>query len=267
MKEETRNYILYALGTRGSRPVCGKDYEIFGGQTTCFVIKHKKHAVIVDCGTGLYDAGPILSDCELIDVIFTHVHYDHIMGLLDMSVFPKDARVNFIGTFKSWFSYSTIDEFFRHPFWPVQPRVGAVCEVANDGTPYNLADGMSLKVYSSDHPDSGNIIILNVNGKKVFFMFDIETPNKSMVDEIRASDYLIFDGMFEDSEYGDHLGWGHSTFQEGCRLALTYNCKELLITHHNPQNSDKKLLKMEEKAKEIFPRTRFLRAGDVFSIE
>ena len=267
MKNSTGNYILYALGTRGSRPVHGKDFEIFGGQTTCYIIKHEKHAVIIDCGTGLYDAGPILSDCNLIDVIFTHVHYDHILGLLDFSIFPKDARINFMGTFKSWFSYDTIDEFYRHPFWPIQPKIGVISELSNDGTEYNLSDNMSVRIFDSSHPDSGNILLFDINGRTVCFMFDIEDTNKIDLRMLANCNYLIFDGMYDDYEYNSYVGWGHSTYQEGCRIAAVYNCGELLITHHNPKSTDKILLELEKKAKLLFPKTRFCRAGDMFNIE
>ena len=263
---KNNDYTLYALGTRGSRPVHGKDFEIFGGQTTCFVLKHNKHAVIIDCGTGLYDAKKILEDCELIDIIFTHVHYDHILGLLDCSVFPKQARINLIGTFRYWLQTDTISDFFRHPFWPVQPNIGVICEITNDGTEYNLSDGFSMKVFKATHPDFSNVIIINAGGKKLSFMFDLEVINGFDLNIISDSELLIFDGMFDESEYQDHKGWGHSTFTEGCSLAIRYNCNQLLITHHNPNNTDKVLLDYENKAKNIFNKTRFCRAGDIFVI-
>jgi len=260
-------YIIYALGTRGSRPVHGKKFEIFGGQTTCFVIKHKKHAVVIDCGTGLYDAETILSDCEIIDIVFTHVHYDHVLGLLDFSIFPKNARINLIGTFRRWLAYDTIDDFYRHPFWPVQPRVGVLCEITNDGHPYNLSDGIVLQAYDGNHPDGGNVIVLTLNDKKVCFMFDMEVNQSIDLNIIKDSYLMVFDGMYDDTEIAEHFGWGHSTFQEGCRLAAVYNVNELLITHHNPRNDDNKLLSLEKKAKLIFNKTRFARAGDMFVVE
>jgi len=261
------DYILYALGARGSRPVHGKEFEVFGGQTTCFVIKYNKHAVVIDCGTGLYDAEKILSDCDIIDILFTHVHYDHVLGLLDFSIFPKNARINLVGTFRRWLAYDTIDDFYRHPFWPVQPRIGALCEITNDGHPYNLADGIILQEYDANHPDGGNFIVLTVNGKKVCFMFDGEVDQKFDLSIVKDAKLLVFDGMYDDTEYSEHFGWGHSTFQEGCRIAAIYNVNELLITHHNPRNNDKKLLSLEAKAKTIFHKTRFCRAGDIFVIE
>jgi len=262
-----QEYTLYVLGARGSRPVHGKDFQIFGGQTSCFIIKTNKHAVVVDCGTGLFDAETILADCEIIDVVFTHVHYDHVLGMLDFSIFPKNARISFFGTFSAWFSYETIKEFYRHPFWPVQPNLGAMCELANDGSQYNLADGFVISTYKGNHPDGGNVVSLQCNDKKVCFMFDVEINDSFDMSVLKGCDVLVFDGMFDDSEYQEHIGWGHSTYQAGCRLAAVYNCNELLITHHSPKNNDKKLLEYEEKAKGIFSKSRFCRAGDIIALE
>jgi len=261
------DYTLYVLGSRGSRPVHGREFEIFGGQTTCFVVKSGTHAVVVDAGTGLFDAEILLSDCDIIDIIFTHVHYDHVLGILDSSIFPKNARISLFGTFSAWLSYDTISDFFRHPFWPVQPKLGPICEISNDGTKYNLSDGFELEAFKSNHPDGGNIISLYAGGKKICFLFDIEFDGKFDMNILNNCQYLVFDGMYEDAEYQQHRGWGHSTYQEGCRLGSVYNVNELLITHHNPKNNDNKLIAFEENAKKMFARTRFCRAGDIIPIE
>jgi len=266
-KKEIKEYTMYIMGSRGSRPVHGRQFEIFGGQTSCFIIKSGKHALIIDCGTGLFDAEKILSDCDIIDIVFTHVHYDHIMGMLDPGIFPKNARISFYGTFSSWASYNTINDFFRHPFWPVQPNLGAVCEITNDGSSYNLSDGFVISAYKAYHPDSGNIVVVDVAGKKLCFMFDYEMEGVSGLEVIKDCDFLIFDGMFDDSEFIDHIGWGHSTYQDGCKLASVFSCKELLITHHSPKKDDEALLDLEKKAKVLFPNTRFCRAGDIFVIK
>jgi len=264
---KAKEYTLYTLGSRGSRPVHGKDFEIFGGQTTCFIIKTDHHAVIIDAGTGLFDAEKILADCTIIDVVFTHVHYDHILGILDQSIFPKNARISFFGTFSSWLNYETIGSFYRHPFWPIQPNIGAVCEVTNDGTKYNLSDGFIIQTFKGNHPDDGNVVTVTCGERKICFMFDIEVDEKIDLNILKDCDYLVFDGMFEDEDYKEHMGWGHSTYQQGCRLATVFNVKELFITHHNPKNNDKKLLSFEYKAKLMFPNTRFCRAGDIIVLD
>lgn len=262
-----KQYVLYVMGARGSRPVHGREFEIFGGQTSCFIVKSGKHAVIIDCGTGLFDAEKILADCDIIDVVFTHVHYDHILGILDSSVFPKNARISLLGTFSTWLSYETFSDFFKHPFWPIQPNLGPVCEITNDGASYNLSDGFVLSNYKGNHPDCGNVIKLKCGNKSICFMFDIEIGGNINFEYLKECDYLVFDGMFEDKEYQAHQGWGHSTYEEGCRIATVYGCKELLITHHNPKNNDDKLLVLEENAKKRFANTRFCRAGDIIGLD
>ena len=60
------------LGCRGSRPVSGIHCQQFGGATSCYIIKADRHAIVLDCGTGLYDAGPFLEGCTHIDILLTH---------------------------------------------------------------------------------------------------------------------------------------------------------------------------------------------------
>ena len=257
-----REYTLYTCGCRGSRPVSGKEFDEFGGQTSCFIIKSGTHALVIDCGTGLYDARKILADCTLIDVFLTHVHYDHILGLLDCSVFPKGARLSFYAAFKNWFGSDTLKEFFRAPFWPIQPWLGPLCEVP-EHTPCVLGDGMSVEVFPAHHPNGATLLCLHLGEKKVCIMFDCEKPEAMPKDAVYECDMLIYDGMYENDEYPSHVGWGHSTWQEGCRFANAMRPKQLVITHHDPYNTDETLRLLEQKAKELYPATRFARAGDV----
>ena len=66
---ENRKYKMYCLGCRGSHSVFGRQYLEFGGQTSCYVIKCNDYAMVIDCGTGLYEARDLLSDCNIIDVL------------------------------------------------------------------------------------------------------------------------------------------------------------------------------------------------------
>ena len=83
---------------------------------------------------------------------------------------------------------------------------------------------------------------------------------------VRNADYLIYDGMFDVDEYIKKRGWGHSSWLEGCDLAIKENVKQLVVTHHSPSYDDNKLKEMEKKCKKIFVNSRFARKGDVFTI-
>lgn len=254
-------YTIHICGARGSRPVGGKDFEEFGGQTSCYIIKTGNHALVIDCGTGLYDAREILADCEIIDVFLTHVHYDHILGLLDWTVFPKESRLTFYAAFKNWFGSDTLNEFFRAPFWPVQPWLGPLSEVPQEGLPCNLGDGMMVEAYPSAHPNGASLLHLHIGSKRICIMFDCEKPDALPPIVVNDCDILIYDGMYENENYPSRIGWGHSTWQEGCRLATTVKPGMLIITHHDPYNTDTVLREMEQSAKKIYPDTYFARAG------
>lgn len=263
---ENRKYTMYVLGSRGTRPVYGEEFQEFGGQTSCYIIKSEDYAMIIDCGTGLYQAKELLKDCNIIDVFLTHVHYDHILGLLDWSCFPRDARVGFYAAFKNWFGADTISEFFRKPFWPVQPWLGPLCEIPQDGTPCILGKGIVVENYPAPHPDGASLLHIKLGDKRVCVMFDCEDPEGLPFEVVNGTDVLLYDGMYENETYAEHVGWGHSTWQEGCRLANEAHPKKLLITHHDPNYTDEMLNNLETKARELYPTCSFARAGESFEI-
>lgn len=259
-------FTLHICGSRGSRPVSGREFEEFGGQTSCYIIKSEDYAMVIDCGTGLYDARDILADCSVIDVFLTHVHYDHILGLLDWTVFPKDARLSFFAAFKNWFGTETLNEFFRAPFWPVQPWLGPLCDIPQGGTPCQLGKGISVESYEAPHPNGATLLHIHVNNKRICIMFDCEKADGLPEKAVRNCDMLIYDGMYENEDYPSHVGWGHSTWQEGCRLAQNMKPGLLLITHHDPRNTDAVLRQQESKARELYSSVRFARAGEKIEI-
>ena len=256
-------YILYTMGCRGSWPVSGDEFEEFGGQTSCYILKTAKHAVVIDCGTGLYDAGPLLEDCNTIDVFLTHVHYDHILGLLNWSVFPKEANITFYGGFRNWFGQETLNEFFRAPFWPIKAQLGPLCEMPPEGVPLQIGDGISVARYPAPHPDGASLLCVYADDKKICIMIDCEERDGLPADVVKYCDLLMYDGMYENEEYEKYVGWGHSTWQEGCRLAQQAQVKKLIISHHDPKKKDSELRELERQAREIFKNTSFARAGDV----
>ena len=258
------DYKFYIYGSRGTYPVCGDEYSLFGGQTSCYILKKDKHAIIIDCGTGLYEAEDLISDCEIIDVLITHVHYDHILGLLKSYVFPRKCDVTFYGTFSKWGEKNILKEFFNKPFWPIQMFNYKTIEIENKGNIYQLKDGFSFKAFYSKHPDYTSAYSIEFDNKKICILSDFFIDDIENLDFINNAEILLYDGTFDSNEYVEYYDWGHSTYLLGCDVAKKYNIKQLLITHHNPSHTDKKLLEMEEDCKKIYPNSRFVRFKDEF---
>ena len=256
---------LYCCGSRGSRPVEGRKFNEFGGFTTCYVLKSEDYALIIDCGTGLYEANAMILDCPVVDIVFTHVHYDHILGMLDWDTLGQNSKITFYGGFNNWFGDKTFEEFFREPFWPVQPEF-VLKDTPSQGERLVLRDDLNIEFFKSPHPNQSQRMIIRTYDEdgtehKLAVMFDNETSEGIPYDILQDSDYILYDGMFTDSEYEAKRGYGHSTWQEACRLATKVNCKKMIVTHHSPFRTDDELRDLEELARDIYPSTDFARAG------
>ena len=61
--------------------------------------------------------------------------------------------------------------------------------------------------------------------------------------------------MYSNESYAQgKKGWGHSTWQEGVRVAKAAKCKRPFLFHHDPMNDDKKLAAIERAAKKTFAK-------------
>ena len=258
-------YTFRVLGCRGSRPVSGLRFQEFGGATSCYIIKSEDHAIVLDCGTGLYDARPYLKDCTRIDVLLTHLHYDHILGLLDCSVFPNEARVRIYAGVREYSSDYNPTDFLKVPFWPVSPEIGETICVGCDST-LHLAEGVSASFYPANHPDNATIIRVDTPDGAVCLACDWEHGEEFPERMTEACDFMLYDGMFTESEYPSRKGWGHSIWQAGVALATKTEIPKLMITHHLPERTDEELKDMEKYAGHTFDGIRFCRTGDVYTM-
>ncbi len=258
-------YKLYACGTRGSIPVSGPEYAEFGGDTTCFVLSNGSHAVIVDCGTGLRRAHSALATCTQVDVLFTHVHYDHVLGLMGSKTFPPKADVRLYGRFHQWFGENSFDPLFRSPYWPYVPSFGTYIDLGDENH-VSLQNGVEAKLCVANHPDNSSIVRVELPDKKVCFAFDYEYDGE-FPDAIAAGcDLMVYDGMFTKEQCITCKGWGHSCWTSGCAVAQRLGIPHIYITHHSPEHHDDKLRKMEKEAQTVRKNIRFLRDGDVITL-
>ena len=264
-KRDVSGYSLYICGCRGSFPVSGIRFSEYGGETSCYVVKKNDYAIIVDCGTGLKNAVEILADCRQIDILLTHVHYDHILGLL-MAKLPESANVRLFMRSDSWKNgKDTLNSFMTHPYWPVyitsMETVNAKIE-----EPIELKKNIFATFYESDHPDSACVIKLMCEDKKICFFSDCEDVTKLNPEISFNSDLLFYDGMFDAQDTIDHTGWGHGTWQDGVKFAQNQNIKKLIITHHNPEIGDHTLQTRETIAREQSANISFAKTGDRYFI-
>jgi ribonuclease BN (tRNA processing enzyme) len=256
-------------GTRGSMSAEGKQFMRYGGATTSFSLLSEEICLIIDAGSGLQDLSEKIRKMKVlpeIHIFFTHFHLDHLIGLPVFSpLYQKSAHISIHYEPDIQCGIDRVlQSFISPPFWPV-----AFCDLPATlkmkGTPakkggIRIADiTVSWKLLQHPQNSLGYKIAFK-NGKKLAVLTDYEHGNakisKTVEQFVENVDYLIYDAQYLPDEYPSHIGWGHSTWVEGCRLAKKANVKNLLLTHHDRLRTDEELDKIGSLAKLHFRNTQ-----------
>ena len=64
-----------------------------------------------------------------------------------------------------------------------------------------------------------------------------------------------------DAELPSHAGWGHSSWQQGIRLANAAGAKQLCLFHHDPEHDDSLMDNIKATAETARPGTIVAREG------
>lgn len=256
---------LFICGCRGTCPVSGEKFIEFGCATSCYLLRENDYALIIDCGSGLANAKPLIADCKRIDVIITHLHYDHVIGLLHPAVFPKEATVRFYSGFGNPDDDNGIRRFMAEPFWPFLPTLGEFI-LMKAGDCINLQNGETADIFKGCHPNGCMMARVNFEDKRIFFVGDYEHGTIELGELVDGVDILVYDGSYTDEQYPSREGWGHSTWRCGTETAKRANVKTLIITHHGPEKDDDTLRAEEKLAQKEFSCLRFAREGDIINL-
>lgn len=262
---------LKIWGARGSLPVCAPCFAQFGGNTMCIELRCGDHVLIFDAGTGFPMAGRALLEegKRKIDVFFSHAHYDHVIGLpFFLPLYLRD------GSTRLWSGHQgraqttreMIADFMRQPFFPVGPDVFRANVETTDFLPGEVlapADGVVIRTASLNHPGGAVGYRIEYAGRVAAMVFDTEhtpgTLDPAALGLMRGADVCLYDANFTDAEFESYRNFGHSTWQQGIRLAEAAGAARIGFVHHATYRTDADLLMMEREAQADFPGAFFAR--------
>ena len=117
--------IIRCWGARGSIPVSGKEFEKYGGDTTCIEIRTTDdEIVIVDAGTGIRRLGNRLKEekSNHYHLIFTHSHWDHLLGFpFFKPIYFENTHIDVYGCrFAQRSIKNILANTMQPPFFPVK---------------------------------------------------------------------------------------------------------------------------------------------------
>lgn len=254
---------LEFLGTRGSVPVSGKEYAMFGGATSCVRITSGSTAIFIDAGTGMVSA-PLSSEKEC-TILLTHLHQDHLQGLPFFKPLSRhDRKTTIYAASRDGFSAAeAIDKLFSVPIWPLKlteyPGAMEFKEL-----PDRLQIGSLIITHmEGSHPGGSTIYKVTDGDRSFIYATDYEHGEKdeALEEFAKGASLFVYDGQYTEEEYLRCKGYGHSVPAAGKAIGTAAGAEKIYITHHNPAHSDELLLDMEKKY-----GVHFIRCGEKITL-
>ena len=266
-------------GVRGSIASPGPSTQRYGGNTPCIEIQCDDHTVVIDAGTGIRPLGVKLAQQgkgKNLDLLFTHTHMDHLVGL------PFFAPAyNPQNTIRFWAGHllpeRSLEGACRHlmsdPLFPVPPDVfqAKVSFIDFDeNSTISLTPEITVKTAPLDHPGRATGYRIEYGGKSIAVVTDTahvpDAPNNNALKLMHDADIVIYDAMFTEEEFKDRPDWGHSTWEEGIKLANMASAKQLVLFHHDPSRTDEEMDKIVSEASKRRPGTIAALEGETLTL-
>ena len=257
-------------GVRGSTPTVDPATWRYGGNTPCLeLIAPDGTQFILDCGTGLRMLGsrwaaPNGGKAPETQILVTHYHWDHIQGIPFFSpLYAENNEFHFYSFRSKYLGRDSLKQVFEAqmalPYFPVD------MSAMNAKRKFREVDGGdTFKVGENkitarwlNHPQGCLGFRVETPAGTVAYATDNEPGDAKLDESLRelaaGADIFINDAQFTPEQLETtRKGWGHSTWQEGVKVARHAAAKTLVLFHHDPDSTDRMVDSILRQAREEF---------------
>lgn len=265
-------------GVRGTFPCPSPSHLAYGGNTSCVEVRVGGKVLVLDAGTGLRSLGKRFLKDGVRDatLLLTHAHWDHINGFpffepgyrpdFNLRIVARDLKgCDCIG--------QVLSTCMESPLFPVPlttMRAEMSFENLHTGDQLDLAPGVTVKTASLNHPGGAVGYRIEHAGKAFCYVTDTEhipgQPDENILALIEGADMVVYDATYTEEELATRRGWGHSTWNEGVKLAKAAGAKQLCLFHHDPDHDDAFMAALERDARREFGGAFAAREGTTLDL-
>ncbi|MBN8612219.1 MAG: MBL fold metallo-hydrolase [Deltaproteobacteria bacterium] len=265
-------------GVRGSIASPGRDMQGVGGNTSCVEVRFGEQVIVLDAGTGIRALGDQLMRDRISQatLLLSHLHWDHIQGLpFFLPAWLPGSRLEIVGAPSTASPQIGLRESLsmqmQPPHFPVRlSDMGAHLSFRQVESGQEITIGeMTITARRLNHPGGVMGYRIEAGGRSIVYATDTEhyaCLDPYLVKLAKDADVLIYDSMYTEAEYRGEVGpskvgWGHSTWEQGVRVADAARVGQLVLFHHDPQRTDREVAALEMQADILRPGTIAAREG------
>jgi phosphoribosyl 1,2-cyclic phosphodiesterase len=223
-----------------------------GGNTTCLEVRLSDGRLIVlDGGSGLRELGVSLErradPVSDIPIFFTHFHWDHLQGIPFFGpAWVKGNRVSFLSPDPR--VERVIRAQMRPPYFPVtMDSMPARLRFVHLRQPPVRIGRAEISWMRMNHPGGSYAYRIRERGRSLVFATDAEVTDRefhargSNREFFAGTDLLILDSQYTLEESFSKFDFGHTSFTMAVNLAEEWKVRTLVLFHHEPRYSDRKV--------------------------
>ena len=117
-----------------------------------------------------------------------------------------------------------------------------------------LQNGFEVKNEDGQTVKPEQVLGKKRSGRKFSFVTDT-LFKPSIIDEVRGSDLLVCEGMFEEALIDQAKEKKHMTAKQAATIAKEAYVRRMTMIHYSPRYTDKELHVLLEEAQSIWPNT------------
>jgi len=219
--------------------------------------------VILDAGSGIRELGAAITGrCREVHILLTHLHLDHIQGLMFFApLFDPAVEVTVWGPTSAGRPLrERLARYISSPLSPIEIRdLPAVMRFEDASRPPWRIGGVEVRAALVAHRGPTLGYRLTADTSSLCYLpdhepglgEDLRTADPAWISGhalARGASLLIHDCQYADAEYRGHRGWGHSSLSDALAFAHRAGCAHTLLFHHDPGHDDLRLEKIAEEA-------------------